>query len=105
MTNEPAAGHGLAIRGQAYRESVRPAVITAAALVGCLAGAPATAWAQNSPPKPDSDCGLTSMCPSDHTVVSSGHAASWVVALLMLVVVVAVLTVAYRVIVARHADG
>jgi hypothetical protein len=90
---------------RAYRESVGRAVFTATALAVCLAGAPVTAWAQNSPPKPESDCGVTSMCPSDRIVAPSGHAASWVVALFLLVVVVAVLTVAYRVIGARHANG
>lgn len=84
-------------------EFVRRAGLTIGALGACLAVVPAAAWAQNAPPKPETDCGLTAMCPRDSTVASHGHAPSWVVALILLAVVVTLLAVAYRLIVARVA--
>ncbi len=82
---------------------MRRAGLTIGALGACLVAVPAAAWAQNSPPKPESDCGVTAMCPRDSPVGSHGHAPSWVVALVLLAVVVALLAVAYRLVVARLA--
>lgn len=69
------------------------------------AGAPAAAWAQNSPPKPESDCGLTRMCPRDPAAAAHSSAPGWFVALILLVVLAGVLAVVYRVVLARNADG
>lgn len=83
---------------------MRPAGFTIGAFAALFAVVPVTAWAQNSPPKPESDCGVTSMCLRDPVVTSHGHAPSWLVALVLLAVVVIVLAAAYRFVVARHAN-
>jgi len=83
---------------------VRSAAFTVGTLAAWSCGVPVSAWAQNSPPKPESDCGVTTMCLRDPAVTSHGHAPSWLVALVLLAVVVVVLAVAYRFVVARHAN-
>jgi len=84
---------------------VRRAGFVVGALATWCAGAPAAAWAQNSPPKPETDCGVTSMCAHDPAAAAHSTTPSWFVALILLVVLAAVLAVVYRVVVARSADG
>jgi hypothetical protein len=60
------------------------------------------AAAQNAPPKPESDCGLTEMC---RRVTNAGetHVSGRVVELLLFAVVVALVALGYRITVARQA--
>jgi hypothetical protein len=55
-----------------------------------------SAFAQNSPPKAESDCGVSSMCTTPTTAVVHHGTPLWAAELVMFVVVVAVLLLAYR---------
>jgi hypothetical protein len=62
-----------------------------------------SALEQNSPPKPESDCGLTRMCVNPVTPVHHDHQAPlWAVELVIFVLAVLVALVAYRLMLVRR---
>ena len=58
-------------------------------------------WAQNSPPKAESDCGVTSMCSTPTTPAAHHATPMWTAELLMFAAIVAVLLLAYRLLLHR----
>jgi hypothetical protein len=63
------------------------------------------AFAQNSPPKAESDCGVTSMCGTPQTPVAHHGTPLWATELLMFAVVAAVLVLAYRLLLGRAGES
>ena len=61
---------------------------------------PAT-WAQNAPPKPSTDCGVTAICPQPTQHVTH-PAPLWAVELIMFGLLVVVLLLGYRLVLRRR---
>ena len=81
----------------------RIAVASAASAVLVLSGvwwAPVTS-AQNAPPKPATDCGVTAICPEPTQHVRH-QAPLWAVELIMFALLVAVLLLVYRLVLGRR---
>jgi hypothetical protein len=60
------------------------------------------ASAQNAPPKPATDCGVTAMCPGPTQPVGSDQAPLWLVELAMFVGIALLLLLGYRLLLARR---
>jgi hypothetical protein len=58
--------------------------------------------AQNSPPKPESDCGLTRMCLQPVAPAGNDPAPSWVAELVIFAVFVLIAGLAYRLLLTRR---
>jgi hypothetical protein len=82
--------------------TMRKVAVSVLLVVSSVLGSPA-ARAQNSPPnKPESDCGVTTMCLDTVTPVHHGRAPLWAVELAMFVALVVVLLLGYRLLVVRR---
>jgi hypothetical protein len=83
---------------------VRSVAVSSATLAVLLLSAswwPPVASAQNAPPKPATDCGVTAICP-EQTQHVSHQAPLWAVELIMFALLVVVLLVAYRLVLGRR---